>query len=77
MSWEYSRASRMYTQHPYSPSHIADRKNLNHVLQVCHKDRARPTIRIGDYHLIYEKTRTANNDILIVIIIWVYFKNVM
>ena len=63
MSWEYSRANRMYTDihTPRIISQIA--KKLYHLSQVCHKDIAKLTIIIGDYHPIYEKTRNKNKDI--------------
>ena len=45
------------------PRNITDRKKLNHLSQVCHKLRAKPTIIKGNNHTIYEKTRNTNKDI--------------
>ena len=62
MSWEYSRASRIYTD-THTPESYHRPLKSNHLSQICHKDRAKITIIIGDYHPIYDKTRNKNKDI--------------
>ena len=79
MSWEYSRASRIYTDthNPRDISQIAIQ--IKKLSQVCNKDRAKSTtmvyIKQGIFILFMRKQEIQNK--YIIIIIWVYFKNDM